>query len=155
MFFEAFVYSNYLSRPFCANARYTGNLAQPNRVGALLGDAIWTFGFDALRNVLVNTILDGVRPATLDEPETAVAGRIMDKRFRERPAKARDEAFPEPQIRDVLLRLQNLRIDELRNWVAHNEAYRPRRAEVEECRNDEIRVLYRAKHLLPVRTLDE
>jgi hypothetical protein len=51
------------------------------------------------------------------------------------------------------MRLQNLRINELRNRVVHKNAYRPRRAEVEEC-SDEIRILYRAKRLLPVRTFD-
>ena len=49
MFFEAFVYSNYLSRPFCANARYPGDIAQANRVGALLGDTV--------RYVLAGTVI--------------------------------------------------------------------------------------------------
>lgn len=152
MFFEAFVYSNYLYRPFCSNERYPGDLKQANRLGALLGDAIQKFTFDPLRNVLVNTIVEGVHPVTLDDSETAVP-RITDDDFRRRPAKTRVEAFPDPAVRDLLLRLQDLRINELRNKVVHKGAYRPRRAEVEECRDDEIGVLYRAKHLLSVRTL--
>jgi hypothetical protein len=124
MFFATFVYSNYLYRPFHANARYPGDLKQFNRLAAL------------------------------DESETAIV-RIKDEKFGQRPAKARVEAFPDTSVRDVLLRLQNLRVNELRNRVVHKGAYRPRRAEVEECRDDEIRVSYRAKHLLPVRTFDE
>jgi len=154
MFFAAFIYSNYLYRPFHANARHPGDLKQFNRLAALLGDTIEKFTFDPLRNVLVNTVVERVHPGTLDESETAIA-RIKDEKFGQRPAKARVEAFPDTSVRDVLLRLQNLRVNELRNRVVHKGAYRPRRAEVEECRDDEIRVLYRAKHLLPVRTFDE
>jgi hypothetical protein len=153
-FFATFIYSNYLYRPFNANARYPGDLKQFNRLAALLGDTIEKFTFDPLRNVLVNTVVERVHPDTLDESETAIA-RIKDEKFGQRPAAARVEAFPDAPVRDVLLRLRNLRINELRNRVVHKEAYRPRRAEVEACRDDEIRVMYRTRRLLPVRTFDE
>jgi hypothetical protein len=57
-------------------------------------------------------------------------------------------------VRAVLLQLQGLRIGELRDRVVHEDAYRPRRGEVEDC-GEEIRVLYRAKGRLAVRTFDE
>jgi hypothetical protein len=94
-----------------------------------------------------------VHPATLDESEVAIA-RIEDGNFGSRPAQARVERFSDSSVRDVLMRLRTLRIGELRNRVVHKDVYRPPRAEVEECSN-EIRVLYSADRLLPVRTFDE
>lgn len=153
MFFATFVYSNYLYRPFFRRAR---NPVRPERFDDLaeqLGNTIWDFTFNQLRNVLVNTVVEGVRPGSLDDSELAIA-RIEDDNFGQRPAKARVDAFSDPSVRAVLLQLQGLRIGALRNRVVHEDAYRPRRWEVEDC-SDEIRVLYRAKGRLAVRTFDE
>jgi hypothetical protein len=88
-----------------------------------------------LRNVLVNTVVDGVHPDTLTESETAIA-RIRGDTFRQRPAKAQVEEISDTSVRDVLMRPQNLRINELRNRVVHKNAYQPRRAEVEESSHE-------------------
>jgi ferredoxin len=153
MFFATFVYSNYLYRPFYHDARYPEILERFDDIADQLGDAIRKFTFDALRNVLVNTVVEGVRPRKLDECEVAIA-RIQGDNFGQRLAKERVYAFPDPSVRAVLLQLQGLRIGELRDRVVREDAYRPHRAEVDECGN-EIRVLYRAKGRLAVRTFDE
>jgi hypothetical protein len=153
MFFTTFVYSNYLYRPFYRHTRYPESLERFDDLAEKLGDAIRNFTFDQLRNVLVNTVVEGVRPRALDESEVAVA-RIRGDNFGQRPAKAHVDAFPDSSVRAVLLQLQELRIGELRNRVVHEDAYRPRRWEIEEC-GDEIRILYRAKGRLSVRTFDE
>jgi hypothetical protein len=153
MFFATFAYSHYVYRPFHHNARYPGRTERFDGLSKQLGDAIWSFTFHPLRNVLVNTVVEGVRPRTLDESEVAIA-RIKGDNFGQRPAKARVDAFSDSSVRTVLLQLQELRIGELRNRVVHKYAYRPRRGEIEEC-SDEIRVLYRAKGRLSVRTFDE
>jgi hypothetical protein len=153
MFFATFVYSNYLYRPFHRNTRYPERIERFDGLAKQLGHAIWNSTFDQLRNVLVNTVVEGVRPRTLDESEVAIA-RIRRDNFGQRPAKARVDALPDSSVRAVLLQLQDLRIGDLRNRVVHKDAYRPHRWEVEEC-SDEIRVLYRTKRLVPVRTFDE
>ena len=153
VFFATFVYSNYLYRPFYRHARHHEGLERFDGLAELLGDTIRKFTFDALRNVLVNTVVEGVRPRTLDESEVAIA-RIEVDNFARRPAKASVEAFSDPSVRAVLLQLQGLRIGELRDRVIHEDAYRPRLAEVEDC-GEEIRVLYSAKGRLAVRTFDE
>ena len=153
VFFATFVYSTYLYRPFYRDARYHERLERFDDLAEQLGDAIRKFTFDALRNVLVNTVVEGVRPRTLDESEVAIA-RIEADDFAQRPAKASVYEFPDPSVRAVLLQLQGLRIGELRDRVVHEDAYRPRLAEVEDC-GEEIRVLYRAKGRLVVRTFDE
>ena len=153
LFFTTFVYSHYLYRPFYRDARYAERSERFEGLALLLGDAIQKFTFDPLRNVLVNTVVEGVRPRTLDESEVTIA-RIEGDDFGQRPAKARVDAFPDPSVRTVLLQLQGLRIGELRDRVVREDAYRPHRAEVEEC-DEEIPVLYRAKGRLAVRTFDE
>jgi hypothetical protein len=153
MFLATFVYSNYLYRPFHHDVHHPARRERFEGLSYRLGDAIWNFTFDQLRNVLVNTVVEGVRPRTLDESEVAIA-RIRDDNFVQRPAKERVEALSDSSVREVLLQLQDLRVGELRNRVVHGDAYRPRRWEVEEC-SDEIRVLYRAKGRLAIRTSDE
>jgi hypothetical protein len=153
MFFATFVYSNYLYRPFHRDVRNSEKRERFEGLARQLSDAIWNFAFDQLRNVLVNTVVEGVRPRTLDESEVAIA-RIKDDDFGKRPPKALVDALSDTSLRAVLLQLQGLRIGELRNRVVHEDAYRPRRWEVEEC-SDEIRVLYVAKGRLAVRTFDE
>ena len=153
MFFATFLYSHYLYRPFHHDVRYPGKLERLDDLAEQLGDAVLDYTFDRLRNVLVNTIVEGVRPRTLDESEIAIA-RIKDEDYGQRPTMARVDAFSDSSVRAVLLQLQGLRIGELRNRVVHKDAYRPRRWEVEEC-SDEIQILYRAKGRLAVRTLDE
>ncbi len=153
VFFATFVYSYYLYRPFYRDVRYHERLERFEGLAEQLGDAIRKFTFDALRNVLVNTVVEGVRPRTLAESEVAIA-RIEVDNFARRPAQASVYAFPDPSVRAVLLQLQGLRIGELRDRVLHEDTYRPRRGEVEDC-GEEIRVLYRAKGRLAVRTFDE
>ena len=71
----------------------------------------------------------------LTESETAIA-RIRGDNFRQRPAKAQVEEISDTSVREVLMRPQNLRINEVRNRVVHKNAYRPRRAEVEESSHE-------------------
>jgi hypothetical protein len=153
MFFATFVYSNYLYRSFHHDVHHPQNRERFEGLAEQLGDTVLNFTFDQLRNVLVNTVVEGVRPRTLDESEAAIA-RIENDDFDQQPAQARVDALSDFSVRGVLLQLQDLRIGELRNRVVHKDAYRPRRWEVEEC-SEEIRVLYRAKGRLAVRTFDE
>jgi hypothetical protein len=153
MFFATFIYSNYLYRPFHHDVRHPERRERFEGLSEQLGDAIWNFTFDRLRNVLINTVVEGVRPRTLGESEHAIA-KIRNDKYDQRPTKVRVDALSDFSVREVLLQLQDLRIGELRNWVVLGDGYRPHRWEVEEC-SDEIRVLYRAKGRLAVRTFDE
>ena len=116
MFFATFVYSNYLYRPFYHRARNPGRLERFDDLAERLGEAIRDFTFDQLRNVLVNTVVERVRPGTLDESGVAIA-RIEGDNFGQRPAKARVDAFSDSSVRAVLLQLQGLRIGELRTQL--------------------------------------
>jgi hypothetical protein len=61
MFFATFAYSNYLYRPFRHDARQPEQRERLEALAGQLGDAIWNFTFDQLRNVLANTVVEEVR----------------------------------------------------------------------------------------------
>jgi hypothetical protein len=93
-------------------------------------------------------------PRTLDDSEGPIA-RITDEKFGQDPPLADVEGFSDSAVREVLLQLLELQIGKLRNQVVHRRAYRPNRAEIEKCRDDEIKVLYDAKRLLRIRSFEQ
>jgi hypothetical protein len=124
------------------------------RVSSQLFNATRKFSFFPLRNLLINTVLEGVHPQALEASAAAIS-RITDDEFGNNPKKADVENFPDEKTREQLLeQLQQLTIADLRNDVVHHHAYRPRRAEVEKCLVEEIGLLYRVKLTLPVYTFD-
>jgi hypothetical protein len=142
-----------LYRPYYANERYRGKVDQFNRLSKQLHETIERATFRPLKKILINTVVECVHPEDLDESELAIP-RIKAEKFGRKLDADRVDAFPDPLLRDVLLRLQNLGVDELRNRVIHKESYRPRRGEVDRCL-DEIDVLIDARRRLPVYTHDE
>lgn len=153
IFFSTFIYSRYLYRPFFANPA-SRDIEHFNRLSSQLHTTIRKYSFNPLRNVLVNTMLNGVDPQTLQESEVAIP-RISAEKFSRNRAKANLNGISSPQVRKVLNQLQGLQIGELRNKVVHQHAYRPRRAEVEPCCEEEVGVLYRTKQLLRIGTFEE
>jgi hypothetical protein len=154
MFFSLFAYSNYLYRPYFVDLDPEYSDEHFDRLSRLLHNATQDFTFYPLRNVLTNTVLKGAHPQTLQESEAAIA-RIKDENFAAEPQKADLERFPNEVTRNLLKQLRELKIASLRNDVVHQHAYRPRRADVEECIEEETKLLYRAKWSLPVHTFDE
>lgn len=154
LFFSLFAYSNYLYRPYVESSELDDRDELFERLSSQLYDATRQFTFYPLRNVLINAILKRVHPPMLQESEAAISG-IVDENFRVYPKKADIERFPDEKRRNLLKQLQELKIARLRNEVVHQHAYRPRRGDVEECLTEEIEILYRAKSLLSVNTLDE
>ena len=153
LFFSLFLYSNYLYRPFFANPELSPNVEYFNRLSSQLYDATRKFTFYPLRDALTNTVLKRVHPQTLQESETAIS-RIADEEFGHNPKLSDIAKFPDEEKRNLLKQLQQLKIGRLRNDVVHQHARRPRRAEVEECLDEEIRFLYRVRDTLPVYTFD-
>lgn len=154
IFFSLFAYSNYIYRPFFTRPELDHSVEYLNRLSSQLFSATRGFTFYPLRNLLINTMLKQVRPQTLQESEAAIA-RIVDENFGNNPKNTDIENLPDEKIRDLLKQLQQLRIADLRNRVVHQRAYRPKRAEVEKCLEEEIGFLYLAKHSLPAYTFDE
>lgn len=154
IFFSAYVFSNYLYRPYFASPTADRGPEPFNTLSSQLFGATRRHTFHPLRNVLVNTVVRGVHPSTLQESGAAIR-RIADENFGRDPKEADVEAFPDADTRDLLGRLRGLAVGELRNDVVHQHARRPRRAEVERCLEEEVGLLYRAKHRLPVYTFEE
>jgi hypothetical protein len=154
IFFTTFIFSNYLYRPFFENEDTKRDLEQLNRLSSQLEDAIRNHTFFPLRNVLMNTVVRRVHPQTLDESRKAIP-RIVKENFGQDVPMAQITAFPDPKARDLLLRLLNLTIGDLRNKVVHRRAYRPRRAEVKKCYDEELDLLNNVKRAFDVRTFED
>ena len=154
VFFSAYAYSNYLYRPYFKRPRPERSNALVEDLGSQLYRATRRHTFHPLRNVLTNTVLEGAHPTSLRESEAAIK-RISEENFGEDPKKADLEAHPDAATRELLEGLRGLTIGELRNAVVHQRAHRPRRAEVERCLEEEVCLLYRTKHRLPVYTFEE
>jgi len=153
MFFSLFAYSNYLYRPFFTSLELGHSVEHFDRLSSQLYGATRQYTFNPLRNVLINTVIERVHPQTLQESEAAIC-RIVNENFGKDRKKADIEEFPNAQVRDLLKQLQQLTIADLRNNVVHQAAYRPKRAEVIKCFEEEIDLLYNAKHSLPVYTFE-
>jgi hypothetical protein len=154
MFFSLFASSNYLYRPFFANRGLDHSVEHFNRLSSQLSEATRKFTFYPLRNLLINTVLKHVHPQTLRESEAAIS-RIVNEKFGNNPKQKTIEAVPNGEIRTLLNQLCQLTIADLRNEAIHQRGYRPQRAEVEKCLQEEIGLLYRAKNTLHVYTFDE
>jgi hypothetical protein len=154
MFFSLFAYSNYLYRPYYVDPDPDYSDEHFDRLSGQLHDATQQCTYYPLRNILTNTVLEGVHPQMLQESEAAIS-RIEAENFGSDPRRADIEEFPDEETRNLLKHLQELKIAGLRNDVVHQRAYRPRRADVEECLEEETDLLYRAKWSLPVYTFDE
>lgn len=154
IFFSAYAYSNYLYRPYSASLTADRGPEPFNTLSSQLFGATRRHTFHPLRNVLVNTVVRGVHLQALQESEAAIR-RIASENFGRNPKEADVEAFPDADTRDLLGRLRGLTVGELRNDVVHQHARRPRRAEVERCLEQEVGLLYQAKHRLPVYTFEE
>lgn len=121
IFFSTFAHSNYIYNPFFTTSPWDRDYEQFNQVSAQLNSAIEKFPFVRMKNVVINTVLQEVHPATLIESEAAIS-RIVDDRFDNDSKKVNIDAFPDQQRRELIRKLQRLRVGDLRNKVVHHAA---------------------------------
>lgn len=155
VFYSLFADSNYLYRPYFTRqecVHVDEHYDSLTHLKSQLSDVTKKATFYPLRNILLNTILKRVHPETLQESEVAIS-RIKKENFGQDPGEAAVEKFSDGEIRELLRQLLQLTVANLRNEAVHHRAYRPQRAEVEKCL-EEIGLLYRLKHTLPVYTFD-
>jgi hypothetical protein len=144
----------YLYRPFFLSPRGQRDLDRLNSLQSQLDQALRKFTFNPLRNLLVNTVVQAVAPLTLDEAAIAI-NQIGSAKLGDDPSPAVLSTIADPDTKQVLEGLVALTIGNLRNAVLHRRAYRPLRAEVERCLEDEVSLLYRAQRILGVRSFEE
>lgn len=101
IFFSTFAAANYIYRPFFSTEPRNRNAAQLNELHGKLRQSIGKFAFSCLRNVLINTMLNQVHPATLQESEAAIS-RIGVERFDNDPTNEAICKFPNEQTREII-----------------------------------------------------
>jgi hypothetical protein len=154
LFFSVFARGRYLYRPFFLGPMEQHDLDRLNSLQSELEQALRKFTLNPLRNLLVNTVVKGVAPRTLDEAALTIS-QIASEDLGNDPPKMVTSSVDDPDIKEVLDRMLALSIGNLRNKVVHHRAYRPLRAEVERCLEDEVCLLYRAKGALGIRSFEE
>jgi hypothetical protein len=154
VFFAEFAWSRYVYGPYFMSDRYAMGVDQRNDLSARLTTATKKFTFTRMRNLLVHTVAKNIHPQSVPEAALAIA-RIEPQGFGNDPPAALYEEVADPKTREALEQARDLTVGELRNYVIHKHAYRPRRSEVEPCIREEVKVLYRLKHCLNVRDFME
>ena len=150
--FAIFVAAHYLYRPFFDGQSEERDIDKLNALQAQLADVLRHHTFRPLRNVVINTVAQGINPKTLNESAEAIS-RIP--RLSNDPSDALIASVRDQKTREVLGQMLALTVGELRNKVLHHRAYRPLRAEAERCLESELDVLYRAKKVLRIGTFEE
>ena len=153
MFFAAFASTRYLYQPFFSTSERQRDLDRLNALRAQMDHELRRFTFWSLRNLLINTVVRAVAPKTLDEAAAAI-DEIGSSGIGNDPPSSVLTSLVDDETQEILKNLQTLTIGQLRNRVLHRLAYRPLRTEVEHCLEDGV-LLYRAKHVLRVRSFDE
>jgi hypothetical protein len=147
VFFAACALSTYVYRPFFSAAPLDRDVDELNRVHRELHEAIKSFTWFPMRNLVLNMLLTEPRPATIDDASTHIATLSA---LGNEPSPLAVAAVADTRKRETLEGLAALTVGRLRNNVVHKHAYRPTRAEVEPCLTSEISTLYRVKHRLGV-----
>lgn len=147
VFFAACAVSTYVYWPFFASPPVDRDIDELNRLHRELYDAIQSFTWFPMRNLVLNMLLTEPRPATVAEAATHIA---QLRSFGNQPSPKVLASIGAARKRETLEALAELTVGRIRNNVVHKHAYRPTRAEVEPCLTGEISILYRIEHRLGV-----
>jgi len=136
VFFSHFLHVQLIYRPFATDGSH--DLPRLNRLAKLLYDRIQGHGFDKLRRLFLKLVVDNVAPRTLSEAE-AVIGKLP----KSKQAELREaiKGVSDPGLRELLLRLDATKVNELRNRVVHKDAYRPTREEAKSLHEEAEHIL--------------
>jgi hypothetical protein len=154
LFFTAFARSTFVYRPLFAEDRAFDTLAFFNALAARLDKVIDTWTFFPLRNLLIRSVIEGLRPTSRAEAESAIS-RLESGTFGNDVSPSVLSGIQPSESQEVIKGLLDLKIGKLRNAVVHKRAYRPLRSEVEPCLEDEVQFLYHVAHALDVGSFDE
>ena len=130
MFFSLYLRVNLLYIPFGKDVRQKKNaIDQLNELHKALSRETQKFGFARMREVTLRLAVEPNRPSGLDES----GGYINALSKYSLPKNSEIESLPDNRITELLMRIKQTRINELRNDVVHKRAYRPRRVEAEDA----------------------
>ncbi len=137
MFFALFLRVQFLHKPYASEM--PDHLDDFNRCSALLYDNTHRYAYAKMRNIFLNLILRRADFKTLAESEAAIS---MLASITSEPADDDIRALPDSGLSDLLLRLKNSNVSDLRNDVVHKEGYRPTLAEVESAIDETSSILH-------------
>lgn len=118
VFFNHFMYVEFLYRPAARDADAINGYP---KVSQALLRRLKRFSFEHLRCTFLTIVAEGKRAASLADAEQLIAS------LNGRPEVPRDaiEAVVDPQLKALLIGVRDTSVNQLRNRVIHQEAYRP------------------------------
>ena len=148
VFFSHFLHVQLIYRPYANDG--SRNLSHLNRLLQQLYDRIHLFTFVPMRCLVLRLLVGGIPPASL------AAAEVEIKRLLKRPQDVHDPAapkktrayerkdilMPDGPLKELLLRLLDADVNELRNLVVHKDAYRPTREEATRVHKEAREVLH-------------
>lgn len=137
MFFALYLRVQFLYKPF-ASERPEG-LDGFNRCSGLLFDKTRRYAYIKMRNVFINLILRAPKYTTLAESEAAIVdlSAITNNPLDENIRNLSDSA-----LSDLLFRLVNCKVSDLRNDVVHKTGYRPTLDELQSAIDESANILH-------------
>jgi len=154
LFFTAFARSTFVYRPLFAEKRTFDTLEFFNAIAARLDRVIERWTFFPLRNLLIRSVMEGLRPTSRSEAESAIC-RLESENFGSDLSPSVLSGIQPSESLEVIKGLLDLKVGNLRNAVVHKRAYRPLRSEVAPCLEDEVQFLYHVAHALDVGSFNE
>ena len=151
VFFSLYLRVHFHYRPFAKLEREalgSGDLDQLNKVASELYEATKNYAFTHMLSVFLQCVLSGNYSASLIEAQQSI--RALGT---QRPNLPKDQeiiASSNQQLADVLKRLKYSKINELRNKIVHQRAYRPRLAEVDEALEETRDIIFSLKSFLRI-----
>lgn len=137
VFFLHFMHVQFLWKPIGTNCGI--NLRRWNALGVELERKVRGFAFDGMRRLFLHHVLAGTAPQDFDQAQACIAA------IPRKPAdvsRSDVDAVAHERLRGLLLALHDTRIHELRNRIAHKQAYRPTRDETWTAYDDAFRTLF-------------
>lgn len=137
VFFLHFMHVQFLWKPIGTNCGINlGRWSVPTRE---LDAKLSKFTFVPMRNLFLHHVLARTAPQDFDEAQACIAA--IPKKPADVP-RGDVDAVAEERLRRLLLGLHDTKINELRNRIAHKDAYRPTRDETWAAYEEASRILF-------------
>jgi hypothetical protein len=142
VFFSLYLRVQLIYRPFARKRRESPESSDLDRLNKLmlkLYTTVEKFGFENLRNVFLGQVIASPDIATFDEASRAIENL---PNLRKAPCDHLLDQYQDKVIANLLKRLKDTKINQLRNEVVHKRGFRPTLEEVESALDETRAIIF-------------
>jgi hypothetical protein len=140
VFFRHFLYVQLVYRPFAIDGSH--RLPELEDLMKLLYERVRQLPFGAMREVFLRLVVDKVAPVSIADAKAKIASLPGNSRSAWSVPQKDIHAVPDEGLKGLLLRLQDVTANELRNDVVHKDAKRPTRNEAVRAHDEAREILH-------------